>query len=85
MESKLMQECETEKFYQYLIPPNVLGGLERQQKEDNHCVVFCKKVSENVFNIRKGIAVVNGVKTCFNDGICMIAPDTKVVFVFENN
>jgi len=69
--------------YQYLIPPTVFDNSEEVRKDENRCIVFCKKVSPNVFDISKGVAVVGGAKTFFNDGICMIAPSTKVVFVLE--
>ena len=83
MEREIMPDYEAEAFYRRLIPTEVFEGVEGAQKEPNHCVVFCKKVAPNVFDIKKGVAVVNGAKDLFNDGICMIAPATKVVFVFE--
>ena len=83
MGREIMPDRGAEMFYQYLIPSNTLGGDEEYPKGTNRCIVFCKKVSPNVFDISKGVAMVSGDKNFFNDGICMIAPATKVVFVFE--
>jgi len=83
MERELMPDYAAEAFYQYLIPSNVFEDSDLPEKEVNHCVLFCKQVAPYVFDIRKGVAVVGGAQDLFNDGICMIAPATKVVFVFE--
>lgn len=83
MERVIVPDYGAEAFYRYLIPPHVLAGPERSEGAANHCVVLCRKVAPNVFDISKGVAVVDGVRDVFNDGICMIAPATKVVFVFE--
>ncbi len=85
MEREIMPDHAAEEFYRYLIPPDAFMGSERPKKKINHCILFCKKMSPNVFNISKGVAVVEGAETCSNDGICMIAPSTKVVFVFEKS
>jgi len=82
MEKELMPDYAAEAFYQHLIPSSVFAGSDVPEKEVDHCVVFCKKVGPN-FDINKGVAIVNGAKELFNDGICMIAPGTKVFFVFE--
>ena len=52
-------------------------------KAGSECILFCKKVTPNVFSIKDGFAIVPGAKDCFNDGICMISNFTKVVFVFD--
>jgi len=83
MEKELMPDYAAEEFYRYLIPRSAFGGSVEPKKKTDHCVVFCKKVAPNVFDIRKGIAVVAGTKEYFNDGLCMIAPSAKVVFVIE--
>lgn len=83
MERELMPDYTAERCYQRLIPPDFFETSERPKKDANQCVVFCKKVAPNVFDVQRGIAVVGGARTCFNDGACMISPETKVVFVFE--
>jgi len=83
MERENLPEYGAEKFYRSLIPPNIFEPIEEPRRETNQCVVFCKKVAPNVFDIRKGVAVVDGANNLFHDGTCMIAPSTKVVFVFE--
>jgi len=83
MEREIMPDYDSEEFYKYLIPPNVLEGSEKSKERNNHCILFCKKVNENVFDIKKGIAVVNKDRVFFNDGICMITSPAKVVFVME--
>jgi hypothetical protein len=47
------------------------------------CILFCRKVAPNRFDIKDGFAVVPDTAGCFNDGVCMISNFTKVVFVFE--
>ncbi|MDD5069725.1 MAG: hypothetical protein PHV17_03255 [Candidatus Omnitrophica bacterium] len=49
----------------------------------DHCIVFCKRVAPNLFDITKGVAMVSGVDGCFSDEICMIVPAMKFVFVLE--
>lgn len=83
MVRELMPNHTSEAFYRHLISQNVFEGPENPKKETNHCIVFCKKVAPNVFDITKGMAMVSGVDGYFSDGICMVAPATKVVFVFE--
>ncbi|HBG61732.1 MAG: hypothetical protein A2Y03_04730 [Omnitrophica WOR_2 bacterium GWF2_38_59] len=83
MEREIVSDCASEEFYRYLINPSVIDGAEKPKKAPNHCVVLCKKIAPNVFDIKKGIAIVENAGDYFNDGICMIAPTTKVVFVFE--
>ena len=83
MEREIMPDYGAEVFYQYLISPGIFGGSEEPQPKANRCIVFCKKISPNLYDISKGVAMVAEAKSFFNDGICMIAPATKVVFVFE--
>ncbi|MBF0384338.1 MAG: hypothetical protein HQL27_00560 [Candidatus Omnitrophica bacterium] len=83
MERKIMVDYKAEAFYRRIIPAKSFEEIENAQKEPNHCIVFCKKMAPNIFDIKKGAAVVGGAKDLFNDGICMIAPAMKVVFVFE--
>lgn len=83
MEREILSDDTAETSYKNLIRQNVFGNSEKPLKVNNHCVVLCKKVAPNVFDIRKGVAVVGGAKNLFNDGICMVAHSTKVVFVFE--
>jgi hypothetical protein len=37
-------------------------------------------VDPDVFDIKKGVAGVDGAKDLLNDGICRIVPATKVVY-----
>jgi hypothetical protein len=83
MKSGTMTDSSAEQFYQYLTPGNAFQVSEKPEKETNHCIVFCEKLAPNVFNIKKGVAVIEGSGTFFNDGVCMVAPETKIVFVFE--
>ena len=85
MEREIMPDYAAEEFYRYLIPPEVFAGPERPKKKVNQCIVFCKQISPDVFKISKGVAVMNGDKMCFDAGMCMVAPETKVVFVLENS
>ena len=78
--NNIAEECDP-----YLIPFSAFPDFGSSAKKSDHCIVFCKKISPDVFSISKGVAVMNGNKGCFTDGICMVAPETKVVFVFENN
>ena len=56
-------------------------GLNRSAGSE--CIVFCKRVTSNIFDIQDGFAVVTGAENCVNDGVCMISNATKVVFVFD--
>ena len=58
-------------------------GADVIKKGESECIVFCKKVSHNIFDIKNGFAVVGGSEHLYNDGVCMISNVTKVVFVFE--
>jgi hypothetical protein len=49
----------------------------------SECIVFCKRVTSNIFDISDGFAVVTGAEDCANDGVCMVSNSTKVVFVFD--
>ena len=51
----------------------------------SECIVFCKRVTSNVFDISDGFAVVSGVENCADDGVCMVSNHTKVVFVFHHS
>lgn len=66
-----------------LFSSHVCESTKTPMKAANQCIVFCKKMAPNVFDIKKGLAVIRRMETGFNDGVCMIAPETKVVFVFE--
>ena len=59
-------------------------GVGMIRKGASECIVFCKKVAPNIFDIQDGFAVVAGAENCFNDGVCMISNFTKVVFVFDH-
>lgn len=85
MEKEILTSRVAEECCRYFIPPHVFAEHGVSRKKTNHCIVFCKKISPDVFSISKGVAVVNGDEMCFDDGICMIAPETKVVFVIENS
>ena len=61
------------------------GGSDMIKKGESECIVFCKKVAPNIFDIKDGFAVVSGAENCFNDGVCMISHSTKVVFVFDQD
>ncbi len=54
------------------------------QADGSECILFCKRVTPNIFNIKNGFAIMTGTEECFNDGVCMISNFTKVVFVFDN-
>jgi NAD-dependent dihydropyrimidine dehydrogenase PreA subunit len=56
-------------------------GLNRSAGSE--CILFCKRVTSNIFDIKDGFAVVAGAENCINDGVCMISNSTKVVFVFD--
>lgn len=58
-------------------------AVRTRRKAASECILFCKRLTPNVFDIKDGFAVVNGVEDCRDDGICMIANFTKVVFVFD--
>ena len=73
-------DCAAETFNQYFISPNIFESSEKPKNETNCCVVICKRIAPNVFDIRKGVAVVNETKNLFNDEICMIQAATKVIF-----
>lgn len=77
MEREIMPDYAAETFYQYLIPPDVFEGSEESQEEVNHRVVSCKRVTPNLFDRSKGVAVVKGVKNIFNDEVCMIVPSCQ--------
>ena len=83
MKKEIMPEYEGELSSRFLFPPHDFEGSKKLKQSENHCVVFCKKVAPNVFDISKGVAVLAGAENLTNDGICMIAPAAKVVFVFE--
>lgn len=53
------------------------------KKGDSECILFCKRVAPNKFDIKDGFAIVDGVDKYFHDGVCMIAECTKVVFIFD--
>ena len=55
------------------------------RKGESECIVFCKKVTPNIFDIKDGFAIVAGSEELYNDGVCMISNFTKVVFVFDQN
>jgi NAD-dependent dihydropyrimidine dehydrogenase PreA subunit len=56
-------------------------GMNRSAGSE--CIVFCKRVTSNIFDIKDGFAVVSGAENCANDGVCMVSNSTKVVFVFD--
>lgn len=60
-------------------------GIVAIKEECSRCVVFCKKVAPYVFDISKGVAVLEGPENSFNDGIRMIALSAKVVFIFKED
>jgi hypothetical protein len=60
-------------------------GSDMIQKTESECVLFCKKVTPNIFDIKDGFAVVGGTENFYNDGVCMISNFTKVVFVFDED
>ncbi|MBF0522182.1 MAG: hypothetical protein HQL24_03895 [Candidatus Omnitrophica bacterium] len=62
-----------------------LRGKMSALKDDkgSRCILFCKKVGPNLFDIKKGIAVMAGPDHRFQDGVCIIEPSTKVVFLVE--
>ncbi|MBF0485083.1 MAG: hypothetical protein HQL16_01085 [Candidatus Omnitrophica bacterium] len=57
-------------------------GFPAVKKGESECILFCKRVTPNIFDIKDGFAVISGAEDCFNDGVCMISDFTKVVFVF---
>lgn len=58
-------------------------GMGMGKKGATECILFCKKVTPNLFEIKDGFAVLAGDGDHFNDGVCIIANTTKVVFVFD--
>ena len=54
------------------------------KRGESECIVFCKRVTANIFDIKNGFAVVGGAENLYNDGVCMISDFTKVVFVFDH-
>lgn len=80
MRNIAMQREIMETYKNRFVQDSVSGMFRNTGSE---CVVFCKKVAPNVFNIRDGFAVVSGTEGCYDDGVCMISNSTKVVFVFD--
>ena len=58
-------------------------GPGMARKGESECILFCKRRTSNIFDIKDGFAVVAGVENCFNDGVSMIVNFAKVVFVFD--
>jgi hypothetical protein len=80
MKNSVMEKESLETYKNRFIHRKNAGPLGTGGSE---CILFCKKVSENVFDIKDGCAFVAEAKECFNDGVCMISNFTKVVFVFD--
>jgi hypothetical protein len=59
------------------------GGLGINGTAGSECILFCKKVSPTIFDIKDGVALLSGTGGYYNDGVCMISNFMKVVFVFD--
>lgn len=49
----------------------------------SECILFCKKVTPNIFSIKDGFAMMYDADEYVDDGVCMISNLTKVVFVYD--
>ena len=78
-----MSDHVAKETYQDGLPSYAFGVLGKAKKEENQCIVFCRKIAPNVFDIKQGLAVIRGTETNCGDGICIVAPETEVVLVFE--
>ncbi len=58
-------------------------GLGIAGTDGSECVVFCKKVGPNSFDIKDGFAILRGDPNVYDDGVCMVSQSTKIFFVFE--
>ena len=80
MKSAVLPKDIIQTYKNRFIEENSMGLVKKGGSE---CILFCKKVTPNIFNIKDGFAVVSGAEDAYNDGVCMISNFTKVVFVFE--
>ncbi|HOW35183.1 MAG TPA: hypothetical protein PL155_02030 [Candidatus Omnitrophota bacterium] len=83
MEKEIIPDYAVGEFYRYFAPRNVIENPEDRRNEQNLCIVFCKKVAPNVFDISKGVAMLKGEKDSFCEGVCTSVPSAKVIFVFK--
>jgi hypothetical protein len=80
MKNSAMQKGIVEMYRNRFVQDKGVGLISRGESE---CIVFCKKVAPNIFDIKEGFAVMAGTKDFYNDGVCMISHSTKVIFVFD--
>ncbi len=59
------------------------AGAGGPRKGASECILFCKRITPNLFEIKDGFAVLAGDGNYSNDGVCIISKATKVVFVFD--
>jgi NAD-dependent dihydropyrimidine dehydrogenase PreA subunit len=81
MKNCIMQEEAIKTYRNKLIQSNEDPWTKKDSSSE--CILFCKKVTPNIFNIKNGFAVIAGSEKCFSDGICMISNFTKIIFVFD--
>lgn len=86
MTNKVMQKEVIEMYRNKFVLGKGAGmiGGDMIQKRGSECILFCKRATPNIFNIKDGFAIVPGAQECFNDGVCMISNFTKVVLVFDH-
>jgi hypothetical protein len=80
MKNNAMQREIIQTYKNKFVQEKGAGSIRKGESE---CIVFCKKVTPNIFDIKDGFAVVAGAEDLYNDGVCMISDFTKVVFVFD--
>jgi hypothetical protein len=80
MKAVAIQKDIVKPYKNRLVQGNDTGILRKGVSE---CILFCKKVAPNMFDIKGGYATVPDAENCFHDGVCMISDFTKVVFVFD--
>ena len=80
MKSVMEQRSAVETYKHRFAHAAGAGGARKGATE---CILFCKRVTPNLFEIKDGFAVLAGEGNYSNDGVCIIASGTKVVFVFD--
>lgn len=84
MTPKTIETNVVEAFGREFVQGNVPEINEVRCLGCSHCVVLCKKLGPNVFDLKEGIAVVARPDSCIGDGACMMACPTKAIFLMSH-